>query len=259
MNKKLIALAVAASFAAPMAAHAEATPYAQIQFELANTDSNGTKSVRVTDKERGRVGLKGSEDLGNGMKAIAKAEFDIVGGNDDSEFGDPTDTTSAADDEHTHTVKVRGNALRVREIMAGIKAGFGEIQIGTLKSAYKYTGGVKYDPFVTTTLEARGAYGMSKGSSGHNGFINNALAYKNKFGPVSLWVTFSPDDTDRDSDNKKDAGEMTYGVKFNSGNLEAFVSGYDSGVSSTSSEYTATKFGGKFKLGGGTALWVSMK
>jgi len=255
MNKKLIAIAVAASFAAPMAVQAEATPYANVQFEVFDFDDGKTKAagsdsgMYVGDRERGRVGLKGSEDLGGGMKAIAMVEFDFVGGNDDSEFGDASDTDSAGD-----TVKVRGNGLRVREIMAGIKAGFGEIQIGTLKSAYKYTGGVKYDPFVTTTLEARGDYGMSGGTKGHNGFLNNMLAYKNKFGALSVWATYSPDETDRDGDGNADDGELTYAVKFSSGNIEAFVSGYDGAFSDSTKEYSSNKIGGKFKLGGGTAV-----
>lgn len=248
MNKKLIAIAVAAGLA-PLVAQAETTPYAHIQFEVANIDDGTNKAVTVTDRERGRIGLKGSEDLGNGLTAIGVAEFDFVGGNNDSEFGDAKVTDSNGD-----TSTVRGNGLRIREIMAGIKAGFGEIQIGTLKSAYKYTGGVNYDPFVTTTLEARGAYGMSGGTKGHNGFLNNALAYKGNFGPIGAWVTYSPDETDRDGDNKKDAGEYTAAVSFSSGNIEAFVARYDSGLSNSTKEYSSNKLGGKFSMGGGTAI-----
>ena len=246
MNKKLIALAVAAGIA-PIVAHAETTPYANIQFELANIESKAggttTKAVNVTDRERGQIGLKGSEDLGNGLSAIAKAEFDFVGGNRDSEFGNETSTSTE-----------KGNALRVREIMAGLKGGFGEFQIGTLKSAYKYTGGVTYDPFVATTLEARGNFGMTAGDMGQNAFINNALAYKGKFGPIGAWITYSPDDTDRDADGKKDGGQYTYGVKYNAGNIEAFIAGDDAKYSLASKKYKSTKVGGKFSMGGGTAI-----
>ena len=245
MNKKLIALAVAASFAAPLAAQAETTPYANVQFEVTSYDDgvSGTASKKgtfINDKERGQIGLKGSEDLGNGLKAIAKAEFDFVGGNGsgDSEFGKNTD-------------KDTGNALRIREIFAGLSGGFGEIQIGTLKSAYKYTGGVAYDAFVATNLEARKAYGMS---DLQNGFINNAIAYKNKFGALGLWVTYSPDETDRDGDTKTDAGETTVGVNFSAGNLEVVAAYYDAALSATNGSYTTTKVGGKFNMGGGTAI-----
>ncbi|MDH5179253.1 MAG: porin [Gammaproteobacteria bacterium] len=255
MNKKLIALAIGAAMAAPMAAQAEATAYAHIQFELAQVDTGTSSTMGIVDKERGRIGIKGSEDLGDGMSAFAVAEFDFVGGNDDSEFGDAKDTTGTAltgPNAHTHSVTVRGNALRVREIAAGLKGGFGSIEIGTLKSAYKYTGGVKYDPFVTTTLEARGNYGMSGSTMGHNGFINNALGYKNKFGTVDFWLTFSPDETDTDNDGQGDDGQMTYALSFGGGNFEAFLSGVDRGTSKA--DYSANKLGGKFDLGGGTAV-----
>ena len=248
MNKKLIAMAVAASFAAPLAAHAEATPYAKVQFELfsfddGKTDAAGsTKGNYIGDKERGQFGLKGSEDLGNGLKSFAKAEFDFIGGNADSEFGTETDSNGDT---------TKGNGTRVREISAGISGGFGEVQIGTLKSAYKYTGGVKYDAFVATTLEARKAYGMS---GLHNGFINNALAYKGKFGGLGVWVTYSPDDTDRDGDGKKDAGEMTGAVSFSGGNFEAFVSTYQYGGSDSTKDYSSNKIGGKFKFGGSMSV-----
>lgn len=245
MNKKLIAIAVAGAIAPMAAVHAETTPYAQIQFEVANIDDGSTSEVTVTDRERGRIGLKGSEDIGNGMQAIGIAEFDFVGGNKDSEFGDGTDSNGDT---------FRGNALRVREIMAGIKGGFGEIQIGTLKSAYKYSGGVKYDPFVTTTLEARGNYGMTAKTSGQNGFINNALAYKNKFGALGVWATYSPDQTDRDGDGTKDGGEYTLAVSFNAGALEAFGARYDSGLSDSTKQYSSNKIGAKFKLGSGMAI-----
>ena len=252
MNKKLIALAVGAAMA-PMAAQAETTAYSHIQFELANIDNGTDSAMSVTDRERGRIGLKGSEDIGGGMKAIGLVEFDFEGGNRDSEFGgnkttSQTTTVGAGTLAHSHDVTTSTrNALRIREVMAGIKGSFGEVQIGTLKSAYKYTGGVKYDPFVTTTLEARGNYGMSGGAMGHNAFINNALGYKNKFGAVNVWVTYSLDETDTDNDGQGDDGQMTYGLKFGGGNFEAFLSGVDRGTSKA--DYSSNKLGGKFKMG----------
>lgn len=254
ISKKLIALAVGTSMAAPMAAQAEITTYAHIQFELANIDNGTDADMFITDRERGRIGMKGSNDLGDGMKAFAVAEFDIVGGNDDSEFGDAEDTTGvpSAGALHTHDVKVRGNAFRIREVMAGLQGGFGTVEIGTLKSAYKYTGGIKYDPFVTTTLEARGNYGMSGGNIGHNSFINNAIAYKNKVGAVDFWLTYSPDATDTDDDAIGDDGQMTYAIKYNDSNFEVFLSGVDQGTSLT--DYSSNKLGGKYKFGGNMAI-----
>mgnify|MGYP000664814472 CR=1 FL=1 len=257
MNKKLIAAAVAAGLAAPMAAQAEITPYAQIQFEIANIDNTpGDSATTVTDRERGRIGLKGSHDLGNGMKSFAMAEFDFEGGNRDSEFGgtdrtgDVTGVDSLGETVTGTATYTQRHALRVREINAGIKGSFGTVTIGTLKSAYKYTGGVKYDPFVTTTLEARGNGGMTGTIWGQNGFLSNAVAYQNNFGNMSLWVTYSPDEADRNGDGEGDDGEYSAALKFSADNFEAFVSTVDNGYSSAGGgEYDSTKVGGQFKSG----------
>ena len=93
MNKKLITLAVAAAMVAPLAAVAETTLYGRIDVSLNNNDdirklslSNGveTGNAKVADgwdmrNETTRIGVKGSEDLGNGLKAIFQAEWAFEG------------------------------------------------------------------------------------------------------------------------------------------------------------------------------------
>jgi len=75
MNKKLLAAAVAAAFAAP-AAFAESTVYGKfhtsidaIDYETSNEDNYEVNS------RASRLGFKGSEDLGNGLKAIYQLEL----------------------------------------------------------------------------------------------------------------------------------------------------------------------------------------
>ena len=250
MNKKIIAAAVAAAcVAGAPAAQAEIKVYSQVQFELTDTsvdDGNAnTDSMRVTDNQRGRLGVKGGHDLGGGLKSFAIAEFDFEGSGTgtgpDAEFGNNGYGSSRA-------------AFRVREINAGLKGGFGSIALGTVKSAYKYYGGVKYDPFVTTQLEARGQ-GMTGGTSGHNGFLNNAFVYTNKFGMAKLHVTYSLDDSDRDSGTgNNDDGELSAGLKFGNKTWEAGVAYYDEGVSVATDNTENVKLFGKMKFGNSTVL-----
>jgi predicted porin len=249
MNKKLIAAAVASAcvLAAP-AAQAEITVYSNIQFELTNTDIDGSDSTTtVNDKERGRLGIKGGHDLGGGLKSVALAEFDFEGGNKDAEFGG----TSA-----------NRAAFRVREINAGLKGAFGTIRLGTVKSAYKYSGGVKYDPFVTTALEARGvgmsgaevANGRNK-AGGHNGFLNNAFQYNIKAGMVKVHATYSLDDTDADSGTANDDdGEYTLGVTVGNKKWEAGFALYNEGVSVSTENQENQKLFGKISFGNSTIL-----
>ncbi|MDE1715586.1 porin, partial [Chromobacterium amazonense] len=69
MKKSLIALLVASM---PAAAFADVTIYGAIKAGVENVD-NGTKKTNIDDLGS-RIGFKGSEDLGNGLKAIWQVE-----------------------------------------------------------------------------------------------------------------------------------------------------------------------------------------
>jgi len=75
MNKKIIAAAIAASFvAAP--AMADVTVYGKVKQSLDMIDMGTTDQWEINDRSS-RLGFKGSEDLGNGLKAIYKIEFNV--------------------------------------------------------------------------------------------------------------------------------------------------------------------------------------
>jgi len=95
MNKKLLTLAVAVAMAAPVAAMAEATMYGKVRQAVDYvSDDNTNDEWRVTDYAS-RIGVKGSEDLGGGLKAVYKMEWgvQISNGNDGNgnEFQTATD------------------------------------------------------------------------------------------------------------------------------------------------------------------------
>lgn len=100
MNKKLVTLAVAAALAAPAAAMADATLYGKLNVAIDYVDQDngfqgwglsGNKGttgfayngvvrnpfLTTTQGPASRIGVKGSEDLGNGLKAIYQVEFGI--------------------------------------------------------------------------------------------------------------------------------------------------------------------------------------
>jgi len=211
-----IALAVASSTAS-----AGVTVYGHAQVEVGQVDNGTTDQTVVTDNARGRLGVKASEKLGNGLTAIAKFEWKL-------------DTTSG------------GAATGQRESFVGLKGGFGTVEAGNLKSAYKYSGGVKYDPFVATLLEARGANGMSKGELGsgkygHNSFMSNNIGYKTpKMGGFSGWATYSPDE------GAGTGGDYSFGLKFKQKMFEVFLAGVEN---ETTAGGDAIKIGGQVKFG----------
>lgn len=260
MNKKLLSLAVGAALGAtPLFAQADVVVYGQLQAELATIDSDGVATApdgvvvsrrgndifagsdidlrNVDDNKRGRLGVKAAEKLGNGMTAIAKFEWQV-------------DTTQANVDDGT------------RESYVGLKGDWGTFTVGSLKSAYKYSGGVKYDPFVTTYLEARRHGGMSTGKFGHNSFMENSIGYEGKFGGVHVWATYSPDEaspggTGLSGSHEADDGDYTASLAYSPGNWEVFVAtahNEDNPASGPSENYDAWKVGGKYKFGNNTIL-----
>jgi predicted porin len=80
MNKKILAVAVAAAFAVPAIAAADTTLYGQVNFEVMAWDGDVN-----TGSYGSRIGVKGSEDLGGGLKGIWQIEGNVslVGGNSD--------------------------------------------------------------------------------------------------------------------------------------------------------------------------------
>jgi len=187
-------MAVAAALTAPMFA-VEAAPkaYGRVQVEYASTSNSAaatTDKDYMVDNKMGRFGFKGSEDLGGGLKAIYLIEFGI-------------ETSNAA------SGSTAGGDIFDRESMVGLKIGKQHtVQLGALKSPYKYAGGVKYDSFVATSMQARegssnisGSGGaMSSGALGHGGFVSNAVGYVGKFKPVKVhFASTAFDDATSDS------------------------------------------------------------
>jgi len=76
MNKKLVAVAIAAAVAAPAAMANDTTLYGKVHMSINNSDTNDAWNV---SNHSSRLGVKGSEDLGNGLKAIFQYEMSYSG------------------------------------------------------------------------------------------------------------------------------------------------------------------------------------
>jgi len=276
MKNKLIGLAVAVALAVPAIATAAPTVGGMMQVEIANVsndgfgENNGGKGVRTpvaagesaiktTDNKRGRLWFKGNEDLGGGLKANYKFEWQI----------------------NTNVGELNDGA---REGWVGLSGAFGAVEVGRIKSPYKYTGGVTYDPFVTTYMEARNSGGMVGGDFGANGFWSNSISWKKKFGAIRVWVNLGLDEGDGATGGllgngaKVDDTSVTPSVKeqlgtakgkggttgdiaatvlYKQSNWEAFVGlstdDQISNIDGTADDSrTLTKVGGKFKTGAHT-------
>lgn len=125
MNKKLIALALAAL---PVAhAMADVTIYGTIEADMESsktyankvTDVNGKpKAVTHIDDTGSLIGFKGNEDLGNGLKAIWQVEQSLS-------IDGTTKPTNASNSSNT---------FATRDSFVGLQGAFGKVRIGNLSS-----------------------------------------------------------------------------------------------------------------------------
>ena len=165
MNKKLIALAVSGALAAPvMVAQADdsgPTLYGRINLALAANDSDFLDDTTwdVADVVS-RFGIRGEEDLGNGLAAVYRYEFRV-----NSDVGN---LASAA------------NGRTQRLSYVGLKGGFGQVIVGSIWSTFYNIVGTYLDP--TYTL---GYFGYSSYAGGDYR-TDNAIQYSGNFGPVAV-------------------------------------------------------------------------
>ena len=131
MNKKIVALAVAAAFAVPVAASAQTTLFGQFKYEVGFID-DGDDSNFVHSTKGTRIGIRGSEDLGGGLKAI----YRFQGGP-----GGVNKTLSST------------NLNLNEESWVGLQGGFGTLQLGRSDTAMKKTGGNYFRAFTDTLAE----------------------------------------------------------------------------------------------------------
>ncbi|MCR6665358.1 MAG: porin [Methyloversatilis sp.] len=166
MSKKLLAAAIAAALA-PAAVMAEAsnvTIYGRVDYGFMSRggDSGGLSQAgrtgRLNDFEDGilgtnRFGFKGTEDLGNGLKAIYEFEFGFSGDSGTS-FGSTTN----------------------RHSWVGLTGAFGTALGGRVDGArYSFVG--KYDPFKNQTVANAGSlFGVTSGL-GQADRADNAVVY----------------------------------------------------------------------------------
>lgn len=140
MNKSIIALAVAGALAASAAAQAETTLYGSARIGVTYTQPHGPgpdKSSWDVANEASRIGVKGSEDLGGGLKVIYQYEFGV---NIDGGTNDFASTTAVDKDGKSATGK-DGSPLNRRLSSVGLTGGFGTVVLGRVWSApYLYVG-----------------------------------------------------------------------------------------------------------------------
>lgn len=209
MKKALLPLAIAALL--PISALADVTVYGKANVSLQSTDEGGEQITELVSNAS-RIGLKGSEDLGDGLKAIYKFEYETQ--IDDGDKG--------------------GQTFTQRNIYVGLKGGFGEVIVGNFdtplkkaqkkvdlfndlegdiksiltKSDNRTSNNVQYtSPKSWGPVQAKVAYVASEDKNVDSG-VSSSVAYNNKKAGVYVALAYDMDVEKEDAQVVRLVGQL---------------------------------------------------
>jgi predicted porin len=222
-----IALAVAATCAVPLAAQAQsnvqvygrlypelvrvkldgATPKGVVLNTLIGTSPGGADlNTTSEDSPNSRLGFRGSEDLGGGMKAIFQLEIGL---------GVDTGANSST------------TQLFSRDTFVGLSGGFGTVRLGSMDTVYKNLGdtmsflGVSSGNFISTSnILSKPGIGTSSASSFHLRRANSIVYETPEFGGFQFLFDLSLGETGNEFSR---GNVISTGVKYENGPIYAAV------------------------------------
>jgi len=214
MNKKLIAVAVAAGLALPMvSAHAvdvadkKLEVYGKLHMNLGTYDDalpGGGDSWQLSSIAS-RLGFKGKIPLDAGLTGTYKFEFQV----DASEKESSTLDTAGGD-----TVTVANlSGLERRNMYVGLKGGFGEVRIGRHDSPLKMAQG-KFDQFGDTVGDLK--YAGDQDGDNRN---DNTITYLVKSGNIGFNAQIIPGEGDGVTAGDGPADTISVAVSYKDGPL----------------------------------------
>lgn len=196
MKRKLVSLAITGAIVAAPAVMAVEGPvvYGKVSLSVGQVkveDENGT----VTDNYQvrshaSRLGFKGEHDLGNGLAATYKLEYEVNPDSDNKETI-TGETGAAVDNTDVDSISDSGTAgFARRNQYIGLKGGFGEVRFGRHDTPLKMAQG-KFDQFNDTDADLKYA---TKQDGEHR--FDNVLAYLGKTGNVKYAIALVPGEGD---------------------------------------------------------------
>ncbi len=183
MQKKLIALAVAALVSAPAFAQSNVTIYgvADAGIAIGSHGGNDLRGLNSGVLSGSRIGFRGAEDLGNGLKAVFQLEqgFDIGNGTVSPNVA-TTNTNNAVGSRND-----RDSAFS-RQAWVGLKGAFGTVGLGR---QYAPGYGLQYDALGSSSISPQSILSANSGLSitpNTPARWDNSVTYGNAFGPVKV-------------------------------------------------------------------------
>ena len=170
MIKKILPTMIGVVLAGGMtAAAADITVFGHLDTSLDYTDQDGGFDAQNMNCNTCSIGFKGSEDLGNGLKAIFKVDFqfDMTERNPQKartvdanvNVVTPTFPTGATLTSTTVVLPVvvntdNSSSITDRDQWLGLAGNFGQLRFGTISTIYK-SHGAMLDPYYRTAQQQR--------------------------------------------------------------------------------------------------------
>lgn len=176
MKKKIIASGVTALISCASMAQSNVQVYGVVDIGYVHFSADRVKSLNTIDNGMNapsRIGFKGTEDLGNGLKALFTLEYNIAP-DQNSGVGDPASRT-------------RFTGTQARQQYVGLSGNFGTVVAGRLQTT-GFDFACSYNPVAggafNVTDRMKAATVLSCGTGGRR---DNAVAYISpSFGGVSF-------------------------------------------------------------------------
>jgi len=200
------------------------------------------------------IGFKGSEDLGNGLKAIFKLDFqfDMMNRNrvtSTSVSVTPGGVLVTTGGTATTSVSQGSGAITDRDQWVGLAGGFGKVRVGTISTGYK-SHGAMIDPLYRTALQGRdrglqSTYHRGAGEELQGRATNTVRWDSADYNGVKLVAHYT---LDSDETNGEDDNPYGVGASYSNKSMLVFADYMDNAQGGTA-ERDAWKVGGKYDLG----------
>ena len=230
MQKKIIALAIAGLASTAAFAQSNVSIYGVVDMAAMHQSADGLKGTNRIESggmAGSRIGFKGTEDLGNGLKALFTLEYNIA---PDVNSGIGDSTTIAKNSGNI------GTSTQSRQAFVGVTGNFGTAVAGRLQTAGFYFAAA-YTPFAGTLFDNASLIGGNL-VAGSGARLNNAVAY---ISPTFAGVTLEWDHARMSEDAGNQAG-LTTGAKCGTTTTPLDCAGKDSYANELSAKYANGPF-----------------
>ena len=268
MINKILPTMIGAALAGGMTATAaDVTVFGHLDTSVDFTDQDGGYDAQNLNCNTCSLGFKGSEDLGNGLKAIFKVDFQFDMTERNTGKAKSSSSSYTAVTKVTTTKELGGNVTNVqpksntftavtnvsdtssitdRDQWLGLAGNFGKVRIGTISTVYK-SHGAMIDPYYRTAQQQRDRGLQSDlhrgaGEAGQ-GRAENTFRYDSpNWNGLQAAATYTMQtDTGNSTDNPYGVG-----VQYKNGPFLVFA---DYITSDAGGDDSAYKVGGKYELG----------